>query len=131
MRILFTLTILLALASCGQTSKKQFDEYTGSYKTIDQESCPIVLSIFSQKDELHYKITTSSRELVGQLVIIKQDNEVSLRFVDLLGDNPKDEVSGLFNNDTIVIQNYGNAMNQYIVFSECGTKYIELVRSEK
>jgi hypothetical protein len=51
--------------------------------------------------------------------------------VDLLGDNPKDEVSGLFNNDTIVIQNYGNAMNQYIVFSECGTKYIELVRSEK
>ena len=30
--------------------------------------------------------------------------------------------------DTLTIQNYGNAMNSYTKISECGRKYIQLIK---
>ncbi|MFC4480257.1 hypothetical protein [Flavobacterium chungangensis] len=31
--------------------------------------------------------------------------------------------------DTLTIENYGNAMNSYTKLSECGEKYIQLIKS--
>ena len=37
-------------------------------------------------------------------------------------------IGGIYCSDTIAIENYGNAMNQYIYFKKCDEKYIYLVR---
>ena len=39
-------------------------------------------------------------------------------------------IDGAIVNDTIRIQNYGNAMNSYIKLSECGHKYIRLAKQQ-
>ncbi|MFC5873945.1 hypothetical protein ACFP3I_15215 [Chryseobacterium arachidis] len=35
------------------------------------------------------------------------------------------EIGGLYEGDKIVIQNYGNAMNEFEHFTQCGDKYLE------
>ena len=129
MRYIFPVMILIITASCGQGNKKAFQEYVGTYKTSDETSnCSIVLTVTSLKDGLHYAIKTNTREQGGRLEVTKSDSDVYLNFVGLLGSAPKEEVSGQYIDNKIVIQNYGNSMNQYILFSECDMKYIELLK---
>lgn len=40
------------------------------------------------------------------------------------------EIGGLYEGDKIVIQNYGNAMNEYEHFTQCGDKYLEFTRQK-
>ena len=122
---------LFIISSCGQTKKKDIQtEYTGTYKTDTAKDCVIELIITSQSDGYHYKIKTSTREQEGLLEITKIEQEVYLKFIGLLGTEPKDEIEGQYTNKTIVIQNYGNSMNQYLNFSECDIKYLELLKIE-
>lgn len=38
------------------------------------------------------------------------------------------EIGGLYQGDKIVIQNYGNSMNEFDHFTQCGDKYLEFNR---
>lgn len=38
------------------------------------------------------------------------------------------EIGGLYEGDKIVIQNYGNAMNEFEHFTQCGEKYLEFIK---
>lgn len=40
------------------------------------------------------------------------------------------EIGGLYEGDKIVIQNYGNSMNEFDHFSQCGDKYLEFTRKK-
>lgn len=40
------------------------------------------------------------------------------------------EIAGLYDGDKIVIQNYGNAMNEFDHFTQCGDKYLEFTREK-
>ena len=62
--------------------------------------------------------------------ITKIEQEVYLKFTGLLGTEPKDEIEGQYIDKTIVIQNYGSSMNQYLNFSECDIKYLEFFKIE-
>jgi len=42
-----------------------------------------------------------------------------------------DEIQGSLDKNGIMIQNYGNAMNDYEKFTECGLKYISLIKVVK
>lgn len=118
---------LVFISAYGQVNKKINKEYTGTYKSKDFKGCPISLIITSGSDGYHYKIKIKTREKEGRLKILKEGSDVYLSFVGLIGKKPKKEVEGQINGNSIVIQNYGNTMNEYLVFSECNnTKYIEL-----
>lgn len=40
------------------------------------------------------------------------------------------EIGGLYEGDKIIIQNYGNAMNEFDHFTQCGDKYLEFIKSK-
>ncbi|WBX96365.1 hypothetical protein [Chryseobacterium gambrini] len=40
------------------------------------------------------------------------------------------EIGGVYEGDKIVIQNYGNAMNEFEHFTQCGDKYLEFTRQK-
>lgn len=40
------------------------------------------------------------------------------------------EIGGLYEGDKIVIQNYGNSMNEFDHFTQCGDKYLEFTRQK-
>lgn len=40
------------------------------------------------------------------------------------------EIGGLYQGDKIVIQNYGNSMNEFDHFTQCGDKYLEFNRTK-
>ena len=122
--------LFFIVSSCGQVNKKNLQEYSGTYKTNDEKSCPIEVIITSQNDGYRYKIKTSAREKEGRLEITKTGKEVYLKFIGLPGTKPNDEIEGQFINNTIAIQNYGNSMNEYIQFGECDSKYFELLKIE-
>lgn len=52
-------------------------------------------------------------------------------FESLYGDNPKIEVQSKYENESIIIQNYGNSMNPFSRFSECTSKYLLLKKLTK
>ena len=127
--VLLILTLLI-ISSCGQSKKKEVQQYDGTYKTDTAKGCLIELIITSQPDGYHYKIKTSLREQEGLLAITKSEEEVYLTFTGLLGTEPKDEIEGQYIGHKIVIQNFGSSMNQYLNFSECDIKYLELIPSK-
>jgi len=126
--VLLILTLFI-IASCGQSKKKEVQGYDGTYKTDTAKGCLIELIITTQPDGYHYKIKTSLREQEGLLVITKSEENIYLTFTGLLGTEPKDEIEGQFINNKIVIQNFGSSMNEYLNFSECDIKYLELIPS--
>lgn len=40
------------------------------------------------------------------------------------------KIDGIYDTDTIQIQNYGNAMNEYVHFTQCGEKYLAFIKSK-
>lgn len=40
------------------------------------------------------------------------------------------EIAGLYQGDKIIVQNYGNSMNEYEHFSQCGDKYLEFAKQK-
>ncbi|WP_294229841.1 hypothetical protein [uncultured Chryseobacterium sp.] len=40
------------------------------------------------------------------------------------------EIGGLYEGDKIIIQNYGNSMNEFDHFTQCGDKYLEFTKSK-
>jgi len=134
MKTISLFIIVLIMAACGQTKTdapadqtvtKDTLGYSGVYKTNDA-ACPMDITISFVNNAYHYKIKTSKKEQEGQLDVTKSGEEVYFDFIGLHGSDPKNNISGQFMDNKIVIQNDGNAMNAYTNFSECDMKYIEL-----
>jgi len=130
MKNVLLILALFIIASCGQPTKKVIREYAGTYKTDTAKGCLIALIISLKPDGYHYKIKTSIREQEGLLAINESEKGVYFKFIGLLGTEPKDEIEGKYVDHRIVIQNYGNSMNEYLNFSECDIKYLELIPSK-
>lgn len=83
----------------------------------------------SQEDsQFEYKVTTDTRTATGNFVKSGQQVIFSELYASESVENSKIEVSGLIKGDTLVIQNFGNGMNPFTLFSECDDKYLSLVR---
>jgi len=117
----------------GQVAKTPNQTYVGTYKTADQKSCPVSLTITAGKDGYHYKFIIKSKVKEGLIKISKQDSEVYLTFKGLYQKMPKKyEVEAQYIDHNVVFQNDGNAMNRFNVFGECNEdKYIELKKVGK
>lgn len=125
------------------------DSISGSYIS-KAEDCAISLIISKDKKDYKYIFATQNRTLKGKAVFSK--NSSGEKYISLEGiqwdeyegdisneddsnsDNSKDleipiGIDALYVKDTLTIQNYGNAMNSYIKISECGLKYIQLIKA--
>lgn len=137
LRIISLALIALIITACGQTTKTETPAtqtvckdtlgYSGTYKTNDN-SCPIEITITYVNNVYHYKIKTSKKDQEGNLDITKSGEEIYFDFEGLHGSDSKNNISGQFMDNKIVIQNDGNAMNAYTNFSECDVKFIELLK---
>lgn len=124
------------------------DDYAGTYKIVNDSTetynCDLSLNITKSTDGYIYCLITDKRNVKSSAVIKKQSDGIYITLNNLPWDeyegdvtNEKAEqqekevplaVTALINGDSITIQNYGNAMNSYTVLSECGRKYIVLVK---
>ncbi|MBB4801006.1 hypothetical protein HNP37_001045 [Flavobacterium nitrogenifigens] len=128
------------------TVKEQLskDEIEGTYKA---DGCDLSVIISKIKNDYQYTFKTSIRTLKGKATYSK--NNSGEKYVTLEGikwdeyegdlSNESDSVSqkeleipvgidALYTKDTLTIQNYGNSMNSYTKISECGLKYIQLIK---
>jgi len=102
---------------------------TGVYETAkeDSGSCPIKIIIKRQKTQYYYQIITNRRNKKGKVLLDKSDAQY-ITFKGLPADENNGDLQGILSNHEILIQNTGNAMNQYTRLSECDKKYIRLVK---
>jgi hypothetical protein len=107
-------------------AKAEFD-YSGKYVMTDKSVCDLVIEI--QKKDNNF--TYSSEKVKGNIEIINQDKEVYLKFIAINGKSPKGDVEAKYENETLLIQNEGNAMNKFTIFNKCDAKYLELKREKK
>ncbi|MFD1602047.1 hypothetical protein ACFSJW_24040 [Flavobacterium artemisiae] len=126
------------------------DPIEGTYTT---KECGISLIISKTKTDYKYVLKTKLRTLKGKAVLSKNNSGekyISLEGIkwdeyegDISNEDESDStadsqtkkdleipvgIDALYLKDTLTIQNYGNSMNYYTKISECGLKYIQLVK---
>ncbi len=101
-------------------------DYTGTYTIVDKTSCDISITITKKGNDLTYK----SGEIEGKVEIIQQDKETYLNFSGFTGKSPEGDLEAKYENETLYIQNEGNAMNPYTRLKQCDTKFLELKKSK-
>jgi hypothetical protein len=105
---------------------KMHSEIAGKYSTIDS-NCMMSLEILIRGNEYLYSISTATKTYINKELKVEEDEgALTLAFGGLTGDSPKEEITGMYSDGAITIQNYGNSMNEYTKLGECGLKYIEL-----
>ncbi len=91
---------------------------TGFYKN---EPCNISIEITknTNKTKYFYKIVDNNQtKSQGYISSIKSNGEGGfyIKFK---------KIDGMYENDSIVIQNYGNSINEYNHFKDCDSKYLK------
>lgn len=91
---------------------------TGVYKN---DPCNISIEIVknTSKTKYFYKIVENNQtKSQGNISSIKSDGEGGfyIKFK---------KIDGMYENGSIVIQNYGNSMNEYNHFEDCDSKYLK------
>ena len=95
----------------------------GKYQTVNENDeieingCEIEIEI-KENEKYTIKIRGVEKKQGIYKVSIEEEN-IYINFKN---------IQGMYYNDTIVIQNYGNAMNKYNYFNSCDKKYIYFVR---
>jgi len=134
---------------------KNDESIEGLYKTQPDpnstDECEISLEISKIKNDYVYFLKTKLRKVKGKATF--STNESGEKYIVLEGikwdeyegnisnEDETDSISdskatleipvgidASYAKDTITIQNYGNAMNSYTKISECGRKYIQLIK---
>ena len=91
----------------------------GYYFPTEVKDCDFWIKIVKKNDSLQYVFYHNNKvKKTGQVLIYTEDNQNILNF--------KNSFSAEFNDDMIVFQNYGNAMNSYERIPYCNLKYITL-----
>ena len=133
----------------------------GTYETKaeenDSDDCQLSLQITKTKSGYSYFLKTKTRQLKGIATFkIQKYGEKYLILEGIKWDEYEGNISHEEENDsvsdsetsskeleipvgieasyvkdTLTIQNYGNSMNSYTKLSECGRKYIRLIKTQK
>jgi hypothetical protein len=98
--------------------------YAGTYTVQDTAVCAVSITIIEQAGGYRFEAGNAH----GQVQVIRQETDTYLVFKGLKGGDPADDVEAAWQDSMLVIQNYGNSMNQYLRFAQCDAKYLELLR---
>lgn len=125
---------------------------SGDYKVVndstDSETCNFSIKLKRGITGYTYQLVTNTRSVKGKASFQQEDEGALLTLEGIQWDDyegdisnedelPKEEpklpegVAIQVKNDTINIQNSGNAMNSYTIFGECGKKFIRLAKQKK
>ncbi|RTE64270.1 hypothetical protein EH243_18275 [Amphritea opalescens] len=126
-KLFYILICFTAVSGCSVLPKSSFVYY----KSLEPESCNLVVGLSQEGDQLLYKVTTNARSAEGTLMKRGQQIVFSGLHASKSPGNLKIEVSALQQGDTLTIQNYGNSMNPFTLFSECESKYLSLVKTRR
>lgn len=136
-------------------TNKSDESIEGLYKTQQDpnstDECEISLEIAKIKRDYVYFLKTKLRKVKGKATF--STNESGEKYIvlegikwddyegDISNEDETDSISdskealeipvgidASYVKDTITIQNYGNSMNSYTKISECGSKYIQLIK---
>ena len=131
-------------------SDKHDLDISGNYGQTDStdKSGPISVTIWKSPTGYRYKLTNDQKHYTGKVKVEKDADQrtgiifVGIRYAEYEGnvsqlddhaERPQPKlpvgVGGLLNGDTILIQNYGNAMNYYVQFGGCDAKFISLIKN--
>jgi len=112
------------VAGCATSPESNFSYYQSSVPT----SCNLIVGLSQEGRHFKYKVTTDTRTAMGDFVKSSQHIIFSELYASKSVGNSKIEVSALMQGDTLVIQNFGNSMNPFTLFSECDDKYLSLLK---
>lgn len=115
--------------STNKSEKKETDNYVGNYISKD-DACDIKLSIQKSGLQYKYELNTSNLKNLGILKIVKESNDVYFEFLNLNSDSEGYPIQASVNDEELIIQNYGNAINQYHHIKDCDIKYILLTKEK-
>ncbi|WP_076419193.1 hypothetical protein [Colwellia sp. UCD-KL20] len=121
---IYLFACLTLVLSCAKSPESSFVYYQSLVPT----SCNLVIGLSQEDSQFKYKITTNARTFMGNFVKSEQQIIFSELYASKSVGNSKIEVSALMQGDTLVIQNFGNSMNPFTLFSECDDKYLSLVK---
>lgn len=117
---------LITGVDCGEESFIETEDYTGSYYS-DDKSCAMTLQIALRNGAYTYEWKTSRRMATGTMLPSRSESETYLVFKGLNGAG-KQPIEALFSNNSIMVQNSGNAQNPYQHFKECSAKFITFTK---
>jgi len=84
------------------------------YSTNDK--CEISITLRNNS----YNLNLGSKQIKKGKYRLSEENKVT--YLDF------DEISSMYSNDTIYIQNSGNSNNEYLHFKDCDDKFIYLIK---
>jgi hypothetical protein len=120
-----TTAVAVDTLSTAQSVKQADPDFLGEYKESSETKCGLAISITKNGSDFAFLIKEGKNEYTGKVIIEKQGEDVYLNFDGKIGNNKPGSISGLYKDNTITIQNEGNAENQYNYFKNCDNKYIE------
>ncbi len=117
------LPFLFLLISFFVFSQKK-NNIGGTYYSVKANDCSkkTVIKISVLKNKMVYEIRRGNRKSSGKFIIV---NDKGVNYVNI------GKLQGTYKNDTIIIQNYGNSLNDYMNFEECKSKYLIFVKKTK
>ncbi|MBN2663427.1 MAG: hypothetical protein JXR68_07230 [Bacteroidales bacterium] len=109
-------------------TETKLPDISGNYK-MSENSCGFELIINKEGGEYSYNIKGGNGilDVFGAVSVnnVEGTNYVNFTFPESFSTQT---VEGIFDNNTITIQNYGNADNQFHIFEDCDDKYMEFVK---
>jgi len=106
------------------------ENYSGTYRLTDAKACNILITIKNDKSEYSYAINGTGVKSSGKLGVVKEGSGIYLMFTGTKRSGDNTVVEGQYSGGKIVIQNYGNSINQYVCFKSCDAKYLEFEKAD-
>jgi hypothetical protein len=110
----------------SQTSTSQPD--IAGYYRLPETGCDLALTITKVNDSYRYFFKGEHLDLGGTALLSMEADGLYVTFDGPIGNTPAKTVSGLFKDNTLTIQNQGNAQNPYHYFTDCDDKYLEFTK---
>ena len=111
-----------SIAQKSQT-KDSLPDISGVYNLPDG-GCKLALTIKKEKNVFRYNFTGDQLDLEGTSIVSKLNEDIYITFDGPIGNTPPKTVEALYKDNTLTIQNDGNAQNNYHYF-DCDEKYLE------
>lgn len=144
------LIFVLLAVSCRPTHtisnpphKRKHHPICGRYKTSKEltDSCQLKLSIRKKGTGYRYRLRTFKQTYRGSAFCAASDPDGFYFHLeklpwcynngapnDTLPPPDRTDLRLYCTGDTLVFQNYGNVMNDFMILCECGPKFVELIR---
>lgn len=140
-----TMLIMLVFVSCSKPTGKSnvtndsiettnikeandvLPDIVGYYR-LPETGCDLALTIIKQNDKLKYYFKGEHIDIEGIAILSKENDDFYITFDGPIGGYPAKTVTGQYTNNSIIIQNYGNSMNNYTYFPDCDEKYLEFAK---